>query len=244
MTGEQSHELTAADGLVIHYCLYGPEDGVPVIYHNGTPGTRFLSGRLADVIAGSGARMLVYDRPGYGGSARQVNRSIADAARDAVRLADAQGWQRFATWGASGGGPHALACGALLPERVTRCASVVGAAPFDAEGLDWFAGMSPGNVEEFTLAREGEQAYRPLVERISREAIAAVEQGQPPIPAEYELGDGDIAELRGRLGEEGVLERTRAAFGAIDGWTPGAMPSGCLPTSRTRSAVSCPAATS
>ena len=138
---------------------------------------------------------------------------------DIARLADALGWDRFATWGGSGGAPHALACAALLPERVRRCASVVGAAPFDAEGLDWFAGMSPGNVEEFTQARLGEMAYRPLVERLAREAVVSVEAGQLQIPADYELPEADLVALRGRLLEPGHRERTQMAIWAA--WMAG-----------------------
>ena len=138
---------------------------------------------------------------------------------DIARLADALGWDRFATWGGSGGAPHALACAALLPERVRRCASVVGAAPFDAEGLDWFAGMSPGNVEEFTQARLGEMAYRPLVERLAREAVVSVEAGQLQIPPDYELPEADLVALRGRLLEPGHRERTQMAIWAA--WMAG-----------------------
>jgi pimeloyl-ACP methyl ester carboxylesterase len=102
---------------------------------------------------------------------------------------------------------------------VRRCASVVSPAPFDAEGLDWFAGMSPGNVEEFTLARSGEAAYRPLVERLAREAVASVEAGELQIPPDYHLPEADLAALRGRLVEPGHLQRTRMAYlGGVDGW--------------------------
>jgi pimeloyl-ACP methyl ester carboxylesterase len=136
-----------------------------------------------------------------------------------ARLTDALGWDRFATWGGSGGAPHALACAALLPDRVRRCASVVGPAPFDAEGLDWFAGMSAGNVEEFTRARQGEAAYRPLVERLAREAVALVEAGQVQIPPDYDLPDADLAALHDRLLEPGHRERTHMAYpGGVDGW--------------------------
>ena len=57
--------------------------------------------------------------------------------------------------GRSGGGPHALACAALLPERVTKAAVLVGLAPHGADGLDWFDGMAQSNVLEFTAAANG-----------------------------------------------------------------------------------------
>src|SRR5439155_4040978 len=97
-------------------------------------------------VDGVGVRLLVPDRPGYGGSSRLPGRSVADVAVDMAVLVDRLGWERFAVWGGSGGAPHALGCAAHLGDRVTRCASVVGLAPFDAQGLEWYDGMSPGNV--------------------------------------------------------------------------------------------------
>jgi pimeloyl-ACP methyl ester carboxylesterase len=212
-------ELAMSDGRTLAYCLYGPDDGVPVIFHYGTPGVRLLSPQAVRAAVRQGVRLLVSDRPGYGGSTRRQGRRVADVVEDVSRLADALGWDRFATWGGSGGAPHALACAALLADRVRRCASVVGPAPFDAEGLDWFAGMSPGNVEEFTRARSGEAAYRPLVERLAREAVASVEAGELQIPPDYELPEADLVALRGRLLERGHRERTRMAYlGGVDGW--------------------------
>ena len=163
--------------------------------------------------------LLVLDRPGYGTSTRWRDRRICDVVEDVVAVADSCRWNSFAVWGGSGGGPHALACAALLADRVERCASVVGPAPFEAEGLNWIEGMSPGNVEEFTVARQGEKAYRPLVERLASEAVEAVRQGGLPIPDEYELPPADVAALRERLAEPGFLERTVAAnLEGVDGW--------------------------
>jgi pimeloyl-ACP methyl ester carboxylesterase len=218
MAASETAELVTHDGHLIEYCLYGPPDGLPVLFHSGTPGSRLLSGRWAELIDECGVRVLLHDRPGYGGSRRRPGRTVGDVAADAAQLADVQGWDRFATFGISGGGPHALACAVLLSNRITRCASVVGPAPYDAEGLDWYQGMSPGNVREFRQAAEGEAAYRPLVEQLSQEALAAVSQGEPAIPAGYELPESDLAKMRERLGEEGHAERARASFGAVDGW--------------------------
>jgi pimeloyl-ACP methyl ester carboxylesterase len=99
-----------------------------------------------------GVRLISFDRPGYGGSDRQPGRRVAHAARDVEAIADHLGLGTFAVVGRSGGGPHALACAALLPERVTRAGVLVSLAPWAAEGLDWFAGMAESNVREFTAA--------------------------------------------------------------------------------------------
>jgi pimeloyl-ACP methyl ester carboxylesterase len=101
---------------------------------------------------------MSYDRPGYGRSSPYRHRDVASAADYVSCVADALGIDRFAVMGSSGGGPHALACGALLPERVLGVVSVAGLAPFDAEGLDWFAGMSDSGVASLRAAAEGRAA--------------------------------------------------------------------------------------
>jgi pimeloyl-ACP methyl ester carboxylesterase len=212
-------ELRLPDGRILTYCMYGPEDGEPVLFQFGTPGTRFLAPDRISAIDGVGVRLLVADRPGYGGSTRLPGRSVAHVAADVTVLVDHLGWGRFAVWGGSGGAPHALGCAAQLGDRVTRCASVVGPAPFDADGLDWFDGMSPGNVEEFTRARSGEEAYRPLVEQLARDAVAAVEKGYLPVADDYELAEADRAALTEQFNAPGHLFRTRTAYtGGINGW--------------------------
>jgi pimeloyl-ACP methyl ester carboxylesterase len=104
------------------------------------------------------ARWVSCDRPGYGGSTAQPGRSVASVAADVAAAADAMGVGRFAVVGHSGGGPHALACGALLPERVLAIVSGAGLAPFDAEGLDWFAGFNPAGEAELHAAVAGRAA--------------------------------------------------------------------------------------
>jgi pimeloyl-ACP methyl ester carboxylesterase len=178
---EESGEFRSADGRLVTFSRYGPAEGRRVVFHYGTPGTRHLSERSTNVLARRGAQILVLDRPGYGESSRWPGRRVADVVGDVAMVADLHGWDRFAVWGGSGGGPHALACGTLLADRVERCASVVGPAPYDADGLNWIGGMSPGNVEEFDRALEGEASYRPLVERLANEAVEAVRSGEVPL---------------------------------------------------------------
>ncbi len=212
-------ELRLPDGRSLTYCTYGPEDGKPVLFQYGTPGTRFLAPDRISALDGVGVRLLVADRPGYGGSTRLPGRNVAQVAGDVTVLVDHLGWEGFAIWGGSGGAPHALGCAAQLGDRITRCASVVGPAPFDAAGLDWYRGMSPGNVEEFTLAESGEAAYRPLVEQLARDAVAAVERGDSPVADDYELAAADRAALTQQLTAPGHLVRTQMAYlGGIDGW--------------------------
>jgi pimeloyl-ACP methyl ester carboxylesterase len=121
--------------------------------------------RLLEEGARRGLRHVSYPRPGYGESDRDAGRSVADCADDVAAIADHLGAERFHTIGWSGGAPHALACAALMPDRVVSAASIAGIAPFDAAGLDWYAGMSEENVEETRMAERGEEALRPWLER-------------------------------------------------------------------------------
>lgn len=105
-----------------------------------------------------GVRLIAFDRPGYGCSDRKRGRRVADVAADVAAIADCFGIGEFAVAGRSGGGPHALACAALLPNRVTRAAVLVGLAPPSADGLDWLAGMTASNIIHYTTAAAGEDS--------------------------------------------------------------------------------------
>lgn len=125
-------------------------------------------------------QLIAYDRPGYGGSDRLEGRSVADVVQDVKAIADSYGLERFAVVGRSGGAPHALACAALLPERVTRTAALVTLAPRDAAGLDWFDGMTAYNVEEFTTASVNPEEFAarliPRSDEIRRNPIQLLDE--------------------------------------------------------------------
>jgi pimeloyl-ACP methyl ester carboxylesterase len=144
--------VRSADGRQLAVRVSGNPAGHPVVYLHGTPGSRVGPFPRGRVLYELGVRLISFDRPGYGGSDRQKGRQVADVAYDVEAIADKLGLGRFAVVGRSGGGPHALACAALLPSRVTRAGVLVPLAPREAEGLDWFAGMAESNVREFTMA--------------------------------------------------------------------------------------------
>jgi pimeloyl-ACP methyl ester carboxylesterase len=133
-------------------------DGLPLLWLHGTPNTGEPPAPLFAAAAELGLRWFGYDRPGYGGSTPVPDRSVASAAADAAAVADALGAQRFAVFGHSGGGMHALACAALLPSRITAAVSVSGLAPWGADGLDWFAGMAPSGQESLRASIAGRAA--------------------------------------------------------------------------------------
>jgi pimeloyl-ACP methyl ester carboxylesterase len=139
----------------IAFDVYGAAHGYPVFMMHGTPGSRNGPIPRTSVLYRQGIMLICYDRPGYGESSRKPGRSVADAARDVVAIADELGLtDKFGIVGRSGGGPHALACGALLPDRVSKVAVLVSIAPTDAQDLDWFAGMTPSNIREYGRAND------------------------------------------------------------------------------------------
>ena len=153
-------DLALADGRTLHYYDTGcGDDGrLAVVWHHGSPNVGAPPEPLFAAAADHGLRWVSYDRPAYGGSTPNPGRDISSAAADVSAIADALGLQRFAVMGHSGGGSHALACGALLPERVTAVVCASGLAPFTAAGLDWFAGIHPGGVAELRAAAAGRAA--------------------------------------------------------------------------------------
>jgi pimeloyl-ACP methyl ester carboxylesterase len=149
------HTVRAIDGRRLSSQAFGDPDGRPVFLLHGTPGSRLGPRPRSSVLHRLGVRLISFDRPGYGDSDRMAGRRVADIAADVLSIADHYDLDRFAVVGRSGGGPHALACAALLPGRVTRAAVLVGMAPHGAVGLDWFDGMAQSNVTEFTAAANG-----------------------------------------------------------------------------------------
>lgn len=158
--------VRTADGRWLRVECSGDPQGQPVFLLHGMPGSRVGPRPRPMFLYQRGVLLISYDRPGYGGSDRRPGRRVADVAEDVAAVADALGVNRFAVVGRSGGAPHALACAALLPWRVTRAAALVTLAPRDAEGLDWFAGMASSNVEEFhTASRDPERFAAQLIPR-------------------------------------------------------------------------------
>jgi len=145
--------ITAPDGRTLTVREGGEARGVPVLVLHGTPGSSLMYEPHLRDAEQRGIRLFSYDRPGYGGSTRHKGRNVADCAEDVVAVCDALGIERFCVWGISGGGPHTLAAAALLPDRIAAAAVLASAAPYDGEGLDFFAGMGDQNIEEFKIAR-------------------------------------------------------------------------------------------
>jgi pimeloyl-ACP methyl ester carboxylesterase len=212
------HRITLPDDRTLAAAEWGDPDGLPFISLHGTPGGRIGWWEDPDIYRRFRLRRITYDRPGYGDSTRHPGRTVADGVADVEHLSAALGIDRFVVSGGSGGGPHALAVAALLPERVIRCIADVSVAPFDAEGLDWMAGMTEGNLVEFGAAVEGEAAARAVVEPLREVQLARLAEGRLDwMGDDYELSDADREQMRKHL----VRVRAHIANGLApgpDGW--------------------------
>jgi pimeloyl-ACP methyl ester carboxylesterase len=156
----QATSIETADGRSLDVYVSGPEDGDVLLVHDGTPGAGIIAPTLVATAGSRHLRVVSFSRPGYGASTRRPGRSVADVAEDATAVLDHVGASRCYTIGFSGGGPHTLACAALLPDRVRAATVVASVAPPDAAGLDFLAGMGRENVEEFGAAAAGTDALQ------------------------------------------------------------------------------------
>jgi pimeloyl-ACP methyl ester carboxylesterase len=154
--------ITTPDGRALRVYEGGDPAGKPIVAIYGTPSGGLIYELHDDDARAKGIRLVAFDRPGYGGSDPHPGRSIADVVPDVAVIADALGLGRFGVWGVSGGGPHALACAALLADRVAAVASLASVAPYGAEGLDWTEGMGEDNLVEFNAVLEGRDAIEPF----------------------------------------------------------------------------------
>jgi pimeloyl-ACP methyl ester carboxylesterase len=183
---EREGQAKTHDGRTLAYVERGASDGMPVLVCHGTPGSRLTRHPDPTMYERHGVRMVVYDRPGYGLSDPHLGRSVADAAADVVTIADELGFERFAVVGGSGGAPHALACGALLGDRVIRVGALVTPAPSDSPDFDFFTDLAEINVKEFGAALEGRDAIeahlQPYVDELRRHPDAVIEELETELP--------------------------------------------------------------
>ena len=218
-TPTRTLDVTLPDGRTLHVRDDGEpgDDRLPLVLHHGSPQSGLVLSLQLDDARAQGLRVISFDRPGYGGSARAEGRRVADVVSDVTLLLDTLDVDRFVTSGASGGGPHSLACAALLPDRCLAAASVAGVAPHDAAGLDWLAGMGDDNVAEFGAASAGEEQLRPfLVE--AREAILAAGADGLVDSMRTLLPPADVAVLDGELGTWLHASMADGLRPGVDGW--------------------------
>jgi pimeloyl-ACP methyl ester carboxylesterase len=198
------------DGRDLEVLLQGADEGTLLIFHHGSPGAAVPFSPLDRAAAERGVVLALPSRPGFGNSGRQPGRTVASAAADAAALADHLGHDRFLTVGWSGGGPHALACAALLPDRVRAAATIAGVAPYDAEGLDWTAGMGEDNRIEYPTAASDPDELLAWM-RPHAEAMAKIEADEIVAELRSLISEVDAAQVTGEFGEN-LAASFRSAF--------------------------------
>jgi pimeloyl-ACP methyl ester carboxylesterase len=209
------HRVAAPGGRTLAVAEWGDADGRPLVAIHGGPGSRiWYWAEEPEIFERHGIRRITFDRAGYGESTRHPGRSVGDIAADVAAIADALGLEGFVVTGRSYGGPHALACAALLPDRVLRCLATVSVAPFDAEGLDFLAGMNEGNLGEFSATLAGEDRLRPLIEGERTTTMDRLRAGRADYLGDaYEMSDAD----RDRM----ASDQQSAADQILAGLSPG-----------------------
>jgi pimeloyl-ACP methyl ester carboxylesterase len=205
------------DGRTLEVVEAGAPDGPVVVAHHGTPGSGRLYRAEVESAQERGLRLISYSRPGYAGSAPHRDRDVASAAADVAAILDALGVERFATYGTSGGGPHALACAALLGDRCAAAATLAGVGPADAPDLDFMAGMGEGNVEEFGAARQGREA---LAEFCRADAAGIFEATPEQLADAFRphLSDVDAEVLTGEFAEHLLQSIVDGLRPGVEGW--------------------------
>lgn len=205
------------DGRTLEYLVEGDPDGFPLVLHHGTPGSGLTFPRASLAASERGLALVLYSRAGYGESTPLPDRTVADVATDVAAVLDDLGRDEFVTLGWSGGGPHSLACAAMLPERCRAAATGAGVAPFHADGLDFLDGMGPENVVEFDAALAGREELLPYLEQeaakfasvSAEELVDALGGLVSPVDRAYATG-----EFASRL----LASFTRGISHGVEGW--------------------------
>jgi pimeloyl-ACP methyl ester carboxylesterase len=175
------------DGRVFEYSAAGDPGRELLVFCVGTPSAVVDFPYAADAAAARGLRSVICSRPGYGGSTRNEGRTVADAAADTAALADHLGADRFLVAGWSGGGSTALACAALLPDRVRAVVTMAGTAPPVEAGDVWTTWFPPDQADEVRalttkppaeLAPEYEQAAKQFAELTAEHVTISENQSE------------------------------------------------------------------
>lgn len=225
-------DVQTPDGRTLEVLTGGDPGGFPWLFHGGSPSAAVAFEPVEEAARRVGLRMVTYSRPGYGGStprrAEQGPPRMADDVADSAAILDHLGLDEFVTLGWSGGGPRALACGALLPERCRAVTSLAGVGPHDGDGLDWSAGMAPENVAEYTAAAAGAEAYEaylvdeflPILQASAEDLAAAMGELLTPVDAAALTPEfaAFLAASFQRAGAQGVVGVRDDGLAAVSPW--------------------------
>ena len=225
-------EITTADGRALEVLTAGDQGGFPWVYHGGSPSAAVLFEPLDAAAREAGLHLVTYSRPGCGGSSPRLPEQGAprfvDDVADTVAVLDGLGLDDFVTLGWSGGGPRALACAALLPGRCRAATSLAGVAPLLGMGPDWYLGMAPENVAEYSAAVAGASWYEAYLETEFLPVLTATADDITAALGDL-LSDVDraaldqpyaawLAEMFARSGAQGVVGVRDDGLAAVADW--------------------------
>jgi pimeloyl-ACP methyl ester carboxylesterase len=213
---DASDHVWLPDGRRLDVRVSGPTGGLPLVFHHGTPGAATPVRALERAAHARGLRLVTTSRPGYGDSSRQPGRAVVDVAADTAAVLAAIGAERCLIAGWSGGGPHALACGARLGAAAAVLV-IAGVAPYGAQGLDWMAGMGEENIVEFSAAIQGEDELRSYLLQ-QREQLKDITAADVAAGLETLLPDVDKAVLTGEFAEDMAASFREAVRTGVGGW--------------------------
>ncbi len=197
--------------------LGGAAEGPALVAHHGTPSDASLWDGWDTGCAARKLRLIAVSRPGYATSTRRAGRAVADIPGDIADVLDELTVPWFIAAGWSGGGPHALACGALLADRCRAVATLAGVGPYGQDDLDFLAGMGPENHAEFGAALKSEEALRAwlaanaaMLQNVSGDELAEAFGGLIP--------QIDKDALTGGFANAMAATMRRALADGFDGW--------------------------
>ncbi|GAW49048.1 MULTISPECIES: alpha/beta hydrolase [unclassified Nocardioides] len=217
------------DDRTVEVLVGGDPDGFGLLHHGGSPSAVAAWSLIDDAARAAGLRLVTYSRPGYGASTPrpEAGRYVDDVA-ESVAVLDHLGIGEFVTIGWSGGGPRALACAALLPDRCRAAASLAGVAPYHGEDLDWFDAMAEENHDEYHAAEQGRAVYEayleenflPILQASPQELAEAM--GGLVTPVDKAALDEDFSDWMSRTfthaGAQGVTGVRDDGIAAVSPW--------------------------
>lgn len=194
--------MTLPDGRSLAYTDCGAPAGPLVVYFHGAPTSRLDLAGLEESFSALGVRAVSPDRPGYGRSSPQAGRGFSDWSHDVAALADYLGVERFAVMGLSSGGPYAVACAALLPQRIIGAGVIAGVTD-----MGWPGAWEGFGQLEATLMRIGDEAA----------AVRWCEERYGPGGSKFfedigELAPADVALLEDQTVAAGFFTTVSEAF--------------------------------